>query len=323
MKITTGQAYSFYQLGQRANQEDARYPDLDCPAAGGRYYAVCDGVGGNEKGEVASSTVCQTIGRWVDQHAGLATFGPTEMHQILTACYKALYDAATPDTKDMATTLTFAAVHDSGITVAHMGDSRIYYVRPGVGILYRSDDHSLVNSLVHSGIITPAEAENHPRSNVITRCLTADPEQNPSAASTMLIDDVEAGDYLFLCSDGVLHCVSDAELQALLEDMHLTDQEKMRQLAETCRTSSDNNTAYLVPIAAVDGVEVVDVDRVGEMAPTPEAEGTEGPQTLMTDNQRHTLREVDVAEEGNASGQRHSPGKKCFLKRLVDTLFNR
>lgn len=320
MRITTGQAYSFYQLGLRGNQEDARYPDMDCPPSGGRYYAVCDGVGGNEKGEVASSTVCQTIGRWVEQKVGLDTFGKAEMQQMLKACYQALYAAATPETKDMATTLTFVAVHNKGITAAHIGDSRIYHIRPGVGILYRSDDHSLVNSLVHSGIISPIEAENHPRSNVITRCLTADKNDEPSAATTILIDDVEVGDYLFLCSDGVLHCISDEELLTLLEDDTVSEEEKMRHLSERCRTSSDNNTAYLIPIASVGDMEVVDVDLLGKME-SPQEELSS--QTLMMDNQRQTLSEVGIGELTSFQRKDNNPTSKGPLKRMLDKLFNK
>ncbi|MBO7489658.1 MAG: serine/threonine-protein phosphatase [Bacteroidales bacterium] len=306
MKITIGQAYSFYQIGQRGNQEDARYPDSDCPTKGGCYYAVCDGVGGNDKGEVASSTVCQSIGRWVEQHANYTAFGKVEMQDLLETAYNDLRGVATDDNRDMATTLTFAAIHDRGITVAHIGDSRIYHIRPNVGIMYRSDDHSLVNSLVHAGVIGPEEAENHPRSNVITRCMTANSSEEPAAAATLLIEDVEAGDYLFLCSDGVLHCVSDEDLLEWLEDKSTGDEEKMHKMAERCRNSSDNNTAYLIPIEAVDDEKETDntiVDVTNE---------SQSPQTVTIVKNRPTVNDVRIEQKSESKEDSPSGLKKFF-----------
>ena len=62
MKILLGQAYSFHQIGQRDNQEDARYPDADIAPNEQRFFVVCDGVGGSNKGEVASNAVCESFG---------------------------------------------------------------------------------------------------------------------------------------------------------------------------------------------------------------------------------------------------------------------
>ncbi len=261
MKTHLGQAYSFRQMGQRANQEDSRFPDLDIPDKGQRFFVVCDGVGGSAKGEVASGIVCSSFGKslrgtdWADSVLDNDTFG-----LALDAAYDALDEASDSSNAGMATTLTFVCVHRGGCTMAHIGDSRIYHVRPGKGILYRSDDHSLVNSMVHSGLITPEEAVNHPQSNVITRCMEAvEEDRNRSMATVTVTTDIQAGDYFFLCSDGVLHCISDDDLVKILE-RETGDEEKLTVIAERSAESTDNNTAILIPVISVEEEEGENAD---------------------------------------------------------------
>jgi protein phosphatase len=249
--ITLGQAYSFIQQGQRGNQEDSRYPDLDMPSKGARTFIVCDGVGGQERGEIASKTVCDAFGRYMKQYDDGGDFDAEDFEKALSYSYKALLDAMELYSREMATTLTFMHFDDSHAFVAHMGDSRIYQIRPDVGIMYRSNDHSLVNALVHSGNITPQEAINHPKGNYITRCMSyVEKGQDYPSAETMMIDDVETGDYFFLCSDGVLHCIDDDELYKLFSS-DISDKDKCNRLAAKCVNSSDNNTAIFVQIKSV------------------------------------------------------------------------
>ena len=153
----------------------------------------------------------------------------------------------------MATTLTFVAFHSDGCFIAHIGDSRVYYVRPGSGIVYRTDDHSLVNALVRAGVITEKEAETHPDRNVITRSVCVpDAEQERSAATMVNITDVRPGDYVFMCSDGVLKNLSDDMLVEIL-GKPASDAEKCARIAAMSVDSDDNNTAYLVSVDSVAG----------------------------------------------------------------------
>ena len=135
--------------------------------------------------------------------------------------------------------------------MAHIGDSRIYQVRPGHGIIYRSEDHSLVNSLVHNGIITPEQAVNHPQSNVITRYMgPKETDRDRCMATVVNTKDIQKNDYFFLCSDGVLHNLSDEELVAILSS-DKSNQEKNDIIAAKSFSSSDNNTAILINVADV------------------------------------------------------------------------
>ena len=251
MKITLGQTFSFCQKGQRSNQEDARYPDCDTPDKAQRFFVVCDGVGGSEGGEVASHTVCQAFAKAMSKVDFSKDFTNKAFNEALDAAYNALDNSARPGT-DMATTMTFAAFHSAGATLCHIGDSRIYQIRPTQGIIYRSDDHSQVNQMVHSGIITPEQARDHPQRNVITRYMApvADDESR-CMATVVQTRDVKKGDYFLLCTDGVLQQLSDDQLQDVVAD-NCDDKEKIKKMAEQCKDSTDNNTAILIPIEQVE-----------------------------------------------------------------------
>lgn len=251
MEIIPGQTYSFRLMGGRANQEDARYPDDDMPDGLPTVFVVCDGVGGEAKGEVASTTVTRAMGDYMESLDSAEILTEDDISKALHEAYDALADVRTDDNHGMATTMTLLCLHAGGATVAHIGDSRIYHIRPDVGILYRSSDHSLVNALVHSGNISPEEAIDHPKSNYITRCMTAvDSDDKRTAADVATITDIEPGDYFLLCTDGVVHCVDDERLTALLSSAD-SDEQKMERLAMMCRRSPDNSTAFLIPVISV------------------------------------------------------------------------
>lgn len=250
MRIQLGQPYSFTQTGRRSNQEDARFPDVDKPSPSPAYYIVCDGVGGEEAGEIASRTVCDAFGAYMDKHYNATSFTTEDFSDALDYAYNALYRKGRNTSGDMATTLTFVCFHENGVLAAHIGDSRIYQIRPDAGIMYRSDDHSLVNAMVHSGNMTPEEAINNPQSNIITRCMECVAHKEDRAMATVMeITDVEAGDYFLLCTDGVLESVTDEEIVRLFDEAD--DEKKIKMLAKKAKGNSDNNTAYLIPVKNV------------------------------------------------------------------------
>lgn len=171
MEIRLSQPFSFQQLGLRHNQEDSRFPDCDEPKASQSYFLVCDGVGGSEKGEVASRTVCDAFGEALSSFSASDELSLPDFETALDHAF-AMLEAKTDDSnRGMATTLSFAAFHRNGCFIAHIGDSRVYYIRPGAGIIYRTEDHSLVQALVRAGAITeetgkkPSPPKRHYKSN--------------------------------------------------------------------------------------------------------------------------------------------------------------
>ncbi len=260
MVISLYQPYSFSQLGRRTNQEDCRLPDIDVPSEEQFFFVVCDGVGGCDDGEVASQSVCRGFEETLNDIDWSEPFTVGDFQQTLSAAYNYLDRAAEKTgNRDMATTLTFVCFHGDGCLAAHIGDSRIYQIRPNAGIVYRSSDHSQVNSLVHSGIISPDDADSYPDHSVITRYMEPSNEHEPRCMATVLqTSDIQADDYFLLCTDGVLEMVDDEQLIRIVCGKS-SDEEKCRLLASLCEKSQDNNTAYLIHVANVENDEEVDM----------------------------------------------------------------
>lgn len=251
MIVDIDSVYSFRQLGKRDNQEDSRFPDVDHPENETPVFVVCDGVGGCEKGEVASATVCESIGKTMGNHNNQDDFSDIDFQYTLRKAYDALDEASNESNKGMGTTLTFLAPHSNGVLAAHIGDSRIYQIRPDEGIIYRSEDHSLVNALLRSGNISPDQVKGHPKSNVITRCMSAnDGERNRDEATVVNLQDIASGDYFLLCSDGVTSVWDDEDLIELYSSK-TPDEKKIKILAERSSDSDDNNTAIQIHIGLV------------------------------------------------------------------------
>lgn len=250
-------AYNLQELGQRTNQEDSLYPALGKSKPEDRLFILCDGMGGHEKGEVASATVCETISRVI-----LSTWHPNEalsdelFLQALSAAYDALDAKDNGEERKMGTTLTFLCLHANGATVAHIGDSRIYQLRPAsknspAQIVFRTQDHSLVNDLVKIGEITEEEAKHHPQKNVITRAMQPCQEHRTKADIAHLTD-IQSGDYFFMCSDGMLEQSTDDNILNIITKSNATDEQKLEMLRNVTEENKDNHTAHLIYIDKVE-----------------------------------------------------------------------
>ena len=271
-------AYNLQELGQRQNQEDSLYPALGQSTNDDRLFILCDGMGGHEKGEVASATVCETMSKTL-----LSMWDPTQpltddmFQKALNAAYDALDAKDHGEERKMGTTMTFVCLHADGVTVAHIGDSRIYQLRPAkdgnqAQIVFRTQDHSLVNDLVRVGEITEEEAKHHPQKNVITRAMQPCQERRAKADITHLTD-IQPGDYFYMCSDGMLEEATDENILNIITMPDKTDEEKLEMLRKVTEENKDNHTAHLIHINKVEGAVVYH----------PAAEAEQGPKgTLIT-----------------------------------------
>ena len=251
-------AYNLQELGQRQNQEDSLYPALSKSTSDDRLFILCDGMGGHEKGEVASATVCETLSRVIRSawHPG-EVLSDELFLQALSAAYDALDAKDNGEERKMGTTLTFLCLHASGATVAHIGDSRIYQLRPAskntsARIVFRTQDHSLVNDLVKIGEITEEEAKHHPQKNVITRAMQPCQEHRAKADIAHLTD-ILPGDYFYMCSDGMLEEASDENILNIITKPNVTDEKKLEMLRQVTEDNKDNHTAHLIHIDKVEG----------------------------------------------------------------------
>lgn len=250
--------YNLQELGQRQNQEDSLFPGIGQQTANDRLFILCDGMGGHEKGEVASATVCETMSNCI-----LSRWNPNEplsdglLQQAIEEAYDALDAKDNGEEKKMGTTMTFVCFHADGVTVAHIGDSRVYQLRPATRkeparIVFKTRDHSLVNDLIDIGEITEEEAKNHPQKNVITRAMQPCQERRAKASISHLTD-IREGDYFYMCSDGMLEQTTDENLLFIIANPKKSDKEKIGMLREVTKENKDNHTAHLIYINKVKG----------------------------------------------------------------------
>ncbi len=260
MKITIRQPLSFSEIGRKDNQEDCIYPSASEANDRNRVFVLCDGVGGHENGEVASQTVCEVLGSSLNHVLEAAPVVTADMfREALAHAYDELDKKDSGGMKKMGTTMTCLCLHSEGCLVAHIGDSRIYHLRPTctdvekgrLGIVYQSSDHSLVNDLLRAGELTEEEAQNYPHKNIITRAMQPHQERR-CKADIFSFRDVREGDYFFLCSDGVMEQLTNEKLCSIVADKALNDEEKLEAIRGVCAGETrDNYTAYLIPIEGV------------------------------------------------------------------------
>lgn len=257
MKISIFPPLSIHEIGHRPNQEDniAQWDN--------RLFVLCDGMGGHEKGEVASRTVCMSLVKWFEEHVNPDNpFTDDQLRNALEYAYQQLDQFADGNPRQMGTTLTLLYIQRQGITAAHIGDSRIYHIRPcsppklgGVrgglneGILYQSRDHSLVFDLFQAGEITYEEMTTYPQKNIVTRAMTPG-EDNRMRPDIIHITDIQHGDYFYMCSDGMLEQMSNDELVGILSSKD-SDAEKQSLLIKATSDNQDNHTAWIIQIKDV------------------------------------------------------------------------
>ena len=264
MRINIYQPLAIHELGKRANQEDSIYPIEGKATENDRLFLLCDGMGGHEHGEVASQSICKSLSSFLLQHA-VASEGLEDklLSDALAYAYEELDKLAIAgDTRQMGTTLTLLYFHSNGCTAVHIGDSRIYHLRPSSNtILYKSRDHSLVYDLYQAGELTYEEMKTFPQKNVITRAMIAGDKNHPRP-DVIHISDIQPGDYFYICSDGMLEQMEDEELLDIFA-ANVCDEEKRQMLISETSDNKDNHSAYIVHIKEVSHDEA-DVSLVNE-----------------------------------------------------------
>lgn len=233
-------------------QEDALFPAMGQASELDNLFIVCDGMGGHEQGEVASATVTEAVSEYFFQNTS-----PEEplddriISEALDYAYDKLVQKVDPLLeKKPGTTLCLLYFHRGGCTAAHIGDSRIYHIRPDEGkILYKSKDHSIVYELYALGEITEEQMLTHPKKNIITKVIMPGvPELKPNIAH---IADIRSGDYFYVCSDGMLENMIDKDILAVFSDSNLTNEQKRDLLLEKTKDNADNHSAYIIQIDGV------------------------------------------------------------------------
>lgn len=205
--------------------------------------AVADGMGGHLGGGTAA-------GMAVDALRGVgSTTDPTALLAALKEANRAIARAATddPDLTGMGTTATAALLEDGILYLVHVGDSRAYLIRDG-RIIQVTQDHSVVAEMVRRGALSADAAESHPARHVITRALGVDADIDIDALRV----DLEPGDVVLLCTDGLSGPVPDDEMLEVVQ-ASLTLEDAAEQLVQRANTAGgpDNVTVVLARVDAV------------------------------------------------------------------------
>ncbi len=252
MEIQIYQPLAIHELGQRVNQEDNVFPAEGKATEQDRLFILCDGMGGHEHGEVASQCICKSLSAYLLQHTSEVEGASDEtFSDALKYAYGELDKLAVAgDTRQMGTTLTLLWFHAKGCTAAHIGDSRIYHLRPASHtLLYKSRDHSLAYDLYQAGELSYEEMKTFPQKNVITRAMIAGDRNHPKP-DVVHITDIQSGDYFYICSDGMLEQMEDEELLDIFS-ADSSDEVKRNLLISATVGNKDNHSAYMVHIKEV------------------------------------------------------------------------
>lgn len=205
-------------IGLIRQQNQDSYAAGELP--GGVVWAVvCDGMGGTAGGAVASSLAVKMISEKITScyYDGM---GDNSIRNMLVSVIEnaniCIYDMsiANEEFSGMGTTVVAAIIANRSIYIAHAGDSRAYRISHGGAMLQMTRDHSVVQSMLENGEITPDEAKEHPSKHIITRALGVDPDVRADFSQETMGD----GDVVLMCTDGLTNYVSVEDIIRLTSD---------------------------------------------------------------------------------------------------------
>jgi PPM family protein phosphatase len=233
----------------RANNQDAIGTWQDLPqtipfAESGYLFAVADGVGGNEQGEVASALAIETL--FHSYYGSDTTDIPTALKRAVRLANEAVYERGLNQSEDleraMGTTLVAGVIRNATLVISNVGDSRAYLSRGRIQMKPISNDHSLVAEAVRAGQMTAEQAKTSRQRNVITRALG----QRQKVDVDIFEVDLMADDVILLCSDGLHGIVDDAEMKQIVQA--LPPDQAANELIDLAnnRNASDNVSVVIV-----------------------------------------------------------------------------
>jgi len=232
MKVTDTAGFTDPGRKRRRNEDSFL---IDPP-----LFAVADGMGGAQAGEVASRLAAAAFREFHDAD----DLDPEKrLAAIIQEANRRIYERAADDSEvsGMGTTITAALVGGTGLAIGHVGDSRAYRLRAG-RFEQLTDDHSLVADLVRSGRLTPEEADVHPQRSVITRALGTDAQVDVDTFTVPAEND----DLFLLCSDGLTTMVGDEEIRDLVTRARDLDQAGKGLVKAANRAGGEDNVTVVL-----------------------------------------------------------------------------
>ncbi len=217
-------------------------------------FAIADGMGGAQAGEVASRLAAAVLNEGTLGDLEGNGLGEARLAELIQEANRRVYQRSNEDAaaSGMGTTMTVALVDGDAGTVAigHVGDSRAYRVRGGA-LEQLTEDHSLVNELLKSGRLSPEEALSHPQRSVITRAIGTEPDVDVDTFTV----DAQSGDLFLLCSDGLTDMITDDEILGLVERSEDDLETAARRLVEAANRSGGGDNITVVAFTIAEGAE--------------------------------------------------------------------
>ena len=236
---------TFSEIGKRKNNEDSIYPKGQINSDA-RLFLVCDGMGGTEGGEIASNLTCEIISQYFNKYVTpYLSVSIIEQHiyKAVEKVYNRLEKLVIekPNLDKMGTTLTLLYIHNDGITIAHIGDSRVYHIQESS--CWHTEDHSLVYELYKIGAIEKSELATHSNKNIITKVISCKYERDKPEIKH--IKNISNGDYLLLMTDGVLEGIDEPTLISIVRDRKQVNEYKINTIKDYCKNNSTDNYSLI------------------------------------------------------------------------------
>jgi PPM family protein phosphatase len=294
--------------GRRRRRNEDSYV-IDPP-----LFAVADGMGGAQAGEVASKLAAGAVKEHGTDVESLVQEANRRVHQ------RSIED---PNTSGMGTTLTVAAVEDGVVSIGHVGDSRAYLVRDG-NLEQLTEDHSLVGELMRTGKLSAEEAESHPQRSMITRALGTDPNVDVDSFSI----EPRSGDLFLLCSDGLTSMVEDREILRVVGEKRGDLQDLVKALIKAANKGGGEDNITVVAFEIGESSEAAPEleDTAVVPAPTTEREPedddtlTEADRVPTVDTMVVSVDEIAAAYEREQEQAPAPRRRRRFLTRVLSFL---
>jgi serine/threonine protein phosphatase PrpC len=252
----SGAPYAYHahtDVGRLREKNEDSHAEYEFPD-GSLLLIVADGMGGHGHGDLASQMAVRVIGEVFQQ---VSSDDPREKLRLgfAEANRQIIAEAERIGGAGMGTTCTATYVHGNQAWVAHIGDSRIYHVHEG-RVMWRTTDHTRVQKMVEMGMLTEAQAKDHPDANVVTRALG----YSQLADGTIIEPDVRlepitlaVGDSIVMCSDGLYDDVEDVEIGEAMQGRGAQDAAEYLVRTSNGRSGHDNITCTVLHWGSIQG----------------------------------------------------------------------
>jgi len=290
--MTLGRTVALTDTGRKRRHNEDVYV-VDPP-----IFAIADGMGGANAGEVAAALAADAL-------RGEGGSGEDTLVTLIQEANRRVYEHASEDAakSGMGTTMTVALLEAGRVRIGHVGDSRAYLLRDGE-LSQLTDDHSLVGELVRSGKLAPEDADTHPQRSVITRALGTDPDVD---VDTITIE-TRSGDLFLLCSDGLYSMVGNDRILELVErNRRDLDAAAKALIRAANKGGGDDNITVVAFEIAPDG----------EAAPAAEEPRPEEEDTLTEADRVPTVSLTPEEEPESATGPKPPRKVLAFLVLLI------